>query len=86
MVSVAYDHGRIQGGRMRGMHPPPAIFKNVVAIYNFFIVWNLFDSDKFYALSTNMCEQNASYLAMHKAIRSKNLNKICLKIIQNALK
>ena len=33
-----------------------------------------------------MCEQNASYLAMHTELGSKSLNKICVKIIQNALK
>ena len=33
-----------------------------------------------------MCEQNASYLAKHPELGSKNLNTIFLKIIQNALK
>ena len=32
-----------------------------------------------------MCEQNASYLAKHLELGSKNLNKICLKIIEKAL-
>ena len=29
MVSVAYGQGRIQGGRIKGIHPPLAMFKNV---------------------------------------------------------
>ena len=33
-----------------------------------------------------MCEQNASYLAKHSELKSNNLNTICLKIIQKALK
>ena len=33
-----------------------------------------------------MCEQNALYLAKHSELGSKNLNKICVKIIQKALK
>ena len=33
-----------------------------------------------------MCEQNASYLAKHSELGSKNLNKIFLKIIEKALK
>ena len=40
-------------GRMRGMHLPPAIFKNVFEVYNFFIISNLFDSSKPYALSAH---------------------------------
>ena len=32
-----------------------------------------------------MCEQNASYLAKHSELGSKNLNKICQKITQKAL-
>ena len=46
MIFVAYGHGRIQGDRMRGMHPPPANFKNVFDVNNFSIILNLFDSDK----------------------------------------
>ena len=33
------------GGRMRSMHPQPAIFKNVFNVYNFSIISNLFDSE-----------------------------------------
>ena len=54
MVSVAYGQparGGSQGGRMRGMRPPPAIFKNIFDVYNFSIISNLFDSDKSYALT-----------------------------------
>ena len=47
MVSVAYGQERIQGGKMRGMHPPTSHFLNVfnVPVYNFSIISNLFDSD-----------------------------------------
>ena len=49
MVSVAYDHGRIQGGRMRGICIlPSVIFKNVFDVYNFSVISNLFDHE--YAL------------------------------------
>ena len=42
------------GGRMRDMHPPPIIFRNVFDVYNYFaIILNLCDSDKPYALSTH---------------------------------
>ena len=40
-------------GRMRGMHPPPAIFENVFNVYNFSIISNLFDSGNPLALSTH---------------------------------
>ena len=33
-----------------------------------------------------MCEQNALYLAKHSELESKNLNTICLNIIQKGLK
>ena len=38
MVSVAYGQGRIHRSRIRDMHPPPAIFKNVFDAYNFSII------------------------------------------------
>ena len=54
--------------RMRGMHPPPAIFENAFDVYNFFIILNLFDSK--YALClehaySKMREQNASLWVKH---------------------
>ena len=67
----------------------PAIFKNVVNVYNFFIILNHLDSDNPYALSTHnrkCANKIASYLVKHSELGSKNLNKICLKIIQKALK
>ena len=45
MVFVAYGQGQIQGGRMRGMHPQPAIFKYVFDKYNFSIISNLCDNN-----------------------------------------
>ena len=73
---------------MLTIHPPPAIFKNAFDEYNFAIISNLFNSDKPYALSTQskMCQQTTSYLAKHSKLESKNLNKICPKFIQKALK
>ena len=53
MVSVAYDQGRIQGVGWGVCILPPAIFKNVIDVYNFSIISNLFDSNKPYALSTH---------------------------------
>ena len=35
---------------------------------------------------SKMCEQNALHLAKHSELGSKNLNKICVKIIQKAQK
>ena len=66
---------------------PPAIFKSVFDVYNFSIISNLFDSNKSYALCTHnrKCANK-----MHHIRRStpnygdKNLNKICLKIIQKS--
>ena len=49
MVCVAYGQGKIQEGRMRDMHPPTSHFQNVFDVYNFFVVSNLFGSDKPYA-------------------------------------
>ena len=69
--------------RMRGMHPD--IFKIVFDIYNFSITLNLFDSDKPYALSTHNRKRARQYLVKHSESGSKNLNKICLRIIQKAL-
>ena len=53
-------HGGKQGilkeansGGMSGMHPPPAIFQHVFDEYKFFIISNLFDNNKPYALSTH---------------------------------
>ena len=74
---------------MRGMHPLPAIFKVVLNVYNFSIISNLFDSDKPSALSTHnrKCANKMHHiLRSTQIIGSNNLNKICLKIIQNALK
>ena len=48
MVSVACG----QEGRMKGRILSPAVFKKVFDVYNFsYLILNLFDSDKFYALS-----------------------------------
>ena len=61
------------GNRIRGMHPPPAIFKNVFDVHNFSINSNLFDSEALrleHAL-LKMCEQNASYLLKHTELESK---------------
>ena len=49
----SFGPGADVGGRMRSMHPPPAIFKNVLDVYNFSMISNLCDSDKHYALSTH---------------------------------
>ena len=43
--------GGIQRGRMRGVHPSPAIFQIIFDVYSFSIILNLFDSDKPYALT-----------------------------------
>ena len=48
MVSVTDGQGRIQGGRMRGMHSPTSHFQKCFwcIAYNFSIISNLFDSNK----------------------------------------
>ena len=73
------------GGRMRD---PPASFKHVFDVYNFSIISNIFDSDKPYALSTynRKCANKMHHIWRSTQIRVKKLNKICVKIIQNALK
>ena len=88
MVSVAYGQVRIQGVGLGVCIFPSAIFKNAFDVYNFSIISNLFDSYKPYAqhAQPKMCGQNASYLAKHSEIGSKNLNKYFAKIIQRALK
>ena len=54
MISVAHGQGWIQGEGWRpgpGVYVlPAAIFKNVLDVYNFSIISNLFDSNKPYAL------------------------------------
>ena len=61
------------GGRMRGMHPLPAIFKVVLNVYNFSIISNLFDSDKPYALSTHnrKCANKMHHILRSTQIRVK---------------
>ena len=73
------------------MHSPSsAIFKHLFDEYNFFTISNPFDNDKPYTLSmiseSKMREQTASYLVKHSDLEAKNLNKICLKIVQKVLK
>ena len=61
MVFLPYGLGRIQGNRMRGMHIlPPAILENIfdVPVYNFSLIWSLFDSNKPYAISTHNLIEN----------------------------
>ena len=60
---------------MRGMHPLPAIFKVVLDVYNFFIISNLFDSDKSYALSMHnrKCANKMHHILRSTQIRVKQL-------------
>ena len=51
-----------------GCIPPPAIFKNVFDEYNFFIISNLFDYNKPYALSTHN-RKCANKVKMHNIWR-----------------
>ena len=64
IVSVGYGQGRIRGLGLRNMHPPTTIFRNVSDEHNSFIILNLFDNNKPYALNTRnrkCAEQNALY-------------------------
>ena len=86
MVSVAYNQMQIQGVGMRVMHSTLAIFKNAFDLYNFSKILNLFDSDKPYILSTHnrKCANKIQHIwrsNQNYGIRSKNLNKICVKIL-----
>ena len=69
-----------------------AIFKNVfdvgLPVYNFSVVSNLFNSNKPYVLSTHNRKRanKVHHIGEALRIRFKNLNTICLKIIQKALK
>ena len=68
---------------------PPAVFKNVFDAYNFSIISNFCDSDKLYAIRTHnqKCAKKMHHIwRSTQKLRSKNLNKICEKIIQKALK
>ena len=78
---------QIQG--MWKMHSPPrAIFKHVFDEYNSFIILNLFDNNKPYALSTHnrKCTNKMQYLVKYSDFGAKYSHKICLKIIQKVLK
>ena len=47
------------------MHPSPATFKNVIDVYNFSIILNLFDSNKPFALSSkNLVLYSETYFYM----------------------
>ena len=74
MVFVVYGQERIKGGRMRDMHHPPAIIKNVYDEYKVSIILNLFDNDKLYALSTHNREC-ANKMHNYLALGSKNFKK-----------
>ena len=70
-------------------YPLTSHFLNVFDVYNFSIISNLFDGDKLYVLSTHnrKCANKMQlYLAKHSELESKNLIKICVIIIQKALK
>ena len=89
LVSAAYGQGWTRGGRIRVMILPPAIFNNAFDIHNFFIISNLFDSNKPYTLSThNRKCANKMYHIFGEAlgIGVKKLNLICMKIIQKSTK
>ena len=95
MVFVTYGQGRIQGGRMRGMHPPTNHFQKYFCCKQFFHYLEPLRSIAIsltYALSTHngKCANKMHQLLFgevaYSKLRSKNLNKICLKIIQKALK
>ena len=89
MVSVAYG----QGGRMRGMHLQPAIFKNVFdeGLYNFVIISNLFHSNKPYAFSTYIKNVRTKCIIYGEALRirvkkfKRNLRENYSKSIQIAI-
>ena len=48
VVSVAYGQGRIKGVEWGACILPLSIFKNVFRVHNFYLISNLFDSDKPY--------------------------------------
>ena len=82
MVSVAYSQGQIQGGR----YLLTSHLKNVFVVHNFSIIWNLFDSDKLYALLSTHNRKSASKI-FGEALRIRvKKSKICLKSLKNALK
>ena len=87
MVSVAYGQGRVQGDRMRGMQTMHSPTSSMLLMYTIFSkISNLFDSNKPCILSMHnrKCENK-----MHRnrnRIGYKILSKICVKIIQKALK
>ena len=68
---------------------PPAIFKHVFDEYSS-IISNFFNNNEPYTLSTHnqKCtnKMHHIYLVKHSGLGSKNLNKICLKIVQKVLK
>ena len=73
---------RIQGGCV-GCISPPAIFKHVFDEFNFFIISNLFNNNKPYALSMH----NRKCIIFGETLRfSGKKYKICLKIVQKVLK
>ena len=69
--------------------PPSAIFNNALDEENFSIILNLFITICLSCLKnvySKLCEQNASNLVKNSKLGTKNVNKICLKIVQKALK
>ena len=74
MVSVAYSQARIQGSRMKSMHPSASHFQKCFRCINFFIINKLFDSNNPYALSTHIqkCASKMYHRLFGKALRIRN--------------
>ena len=49
MISVASGQERIKGDKVRGMHLLTSHFQKLFDVHNFFVISNLFDSNKPYA-------------------------------------
>ena len=61
------------------MHPPPAIFNNVLDDQHFSVILNLIITICLSRLKhalLKLCEQNASYLVKRLKLEAKNINKI----------
>ena len=91
MAFAAYGLRRIQGGRMRGMHIlPPATLENVFHVYNFSIISSLSIAMSLRPEARIIENVRTKCIIFSEALRIRvkklSINKIWLKIIQNALK
>ena len=71
MISVAYGQERIKGDKVRGMHLLTSHFQKLFDVHNFFVISNLFDSNKSYVLSTHNRKCEKKCVIFGEALRTR---------------